>query len=69
MTTATSFDADRMSRAEAAAYIGKAKATLDTWASTGYGELPYYKVGGTVYYRKTDLDAWLEKQKRTHTAF
>jgi excisionase family DNA binding protein len=67
MTTATSFDQDRMSRQAAADYIGKAKSTLDNWASTGYADLPFYKVGGTVYYRRTDLDKWLEKQKRTHT--
>lgn len=67
MKAATAFDQDRLTRQEAADYIGKKKSTLDNWASSGYGDLPYYKLGGSVYYRRSDLDAWLEKQKRTHT--
>lgn len=67
MTAKTSFDQDRMTRQEAAEYLGKKKSTLDNWASTGYGDLPFYKLGGTVYYRRSDLDRWLEGQKRTHS--
>jgi excisionase family DNA binding protein len=67
MSQSTAFDQDRMTRKEAADYIGVSKGTLDNWASTGYGDLPFYKVGGQVYYRRSDLDKWLEQQKRTHT--
>nr|WP_294864738.1 helix-turn-helix domain-containing protein [uncultured Pseudogulbenkiania sp.] len=38
--------------------------TLVTWRSTGRYLIPFVKVGRAMYYKKSDLDAWLEAQKR-----
>lgn len=51
-----------MTREQAAAYIGQATQTLAAWASLGRHGLPYFKIGRRVWYRKRDLDAWLDKQ-------
>lgn len=45
----------------AAKHIDKSEATLKTWRSRGIGP-PFYKpMGGLVYYRVEDLDAWIEQ--------
>ncbi len=49
---------------EAASYIGVSVDTLSVWRCTGRYNISYLKVGRLVRYRKSDLDAWLEK--RTH---
>lgn len=36
---------DRMTRKEAASYIGVSTATMANWACTGKVKLPYYKAG------------------------
>lgn len=63
------FDEDRMPRQEAADYLGLSYNTLKNWAVTGNGDLPYHKVGSRVYYRRSELDAWLEVRKQTRTPF
>lgn len=55
-------------RPRAAEYIGVACQTLAVWASTGRYDLPFIKVGRSVRYRKSDLDAWLAKNTATQTA-
>ncbi len=50
-----------MSRKDAAAYLGLALGTLEIWASTGRYDLPFVKVGRRVFYRKSDLDAFIER--------
>ena len=67
MKKATRFDEDRMTRREPAEYLGLAYGTLGVWASTGRGNLPFHKLGGKVYYRKTELDRWIEENRRTKT--
>lgn len=44
---------------EAAAYLGQRVKTLSNWRSKGTGPR-FAKRGGTIRYRKSDLDAWLE---------
>jgi len=61
MTASTTPARDRMSRSEAAAYIGVAPQTLAVWASTGRYSLPYVRVGRKVFYRLSDLDRWLSE--------
>ncbi|HIE9637543.1 TPA: helix-turn-helix domain-containing protein [Klebsiella pneumoniae] len=56
---------DRMTRKEAASYIGVSTATMANWACTGKVKLPYYKAGlKKVIYLKSDLDDYLESTRR-----
>lgn len=50
--------------AEAAEYIGVKENTLNVWRCVGRYEIEYIKVGRLVKYRKSALDAFL--QRRTH---
>lgn len=50
---------------EAAAYIGVSPHTLEMWRSNKRYDIPYIKVGHLVKYRRTALDAWLERRTRT----
>lgn len=60
------FDEERMTRDEAAAYIGVTAGTMRTWAWSGRHKIPYYRHAWRVYYRRSDLDRWLESQRREH---
>ncbi len=51
-----------LTRAEAAEYLGLRIQTLAVWAITGRYGLPMVKVGRSVRYRQSDLDAWLESR-------
>ena len=51
------------SNAEAAAYIGVEKETLDCWRCSGRYLIPFIKVGRLVKYRKSDLDEWLNSRR------
>ena len=56
---------NRMTRAEAAEYIGVSAATMANWACTGRVKIPYYKTGlKKVIYLKVDLDEFLESTRR-----
>jgi excisionase family DNA binding protein len=46
---------------EVAGYLGKPKQTLRAWRHRGIGPKSF-KVGTTVRYRWSDVDAWLELQ-------
>ncbi len=37
--------------------------TLQNWRSKGI--LPHYRLGGRIYYREGDLEAMMEKNRRT----
>ncbi|EPH2928127.1 helix-turn-helix domain-containing protein [Klebsiella pneumoniae] len=58
---------DRLTRAEAAAYLGVNAQTLANWAHTGKVEIPHHKVGRKVIYMKPDLDSYLAANRRTQT--
>jgi hypothetical protein len=49
----------RMDRANAALYTGFSVKTLAMHACAGTGP-KFRKIGGRVFYRRDDLDAWLE---------
>lgn len=49
----------RMTRRDAAAYVGAAEKTLAMWALKGKGPRSV-KVGGRRFYYKGDLDAFIE---------
>jgi excisionase family DNA binding protein len=67
MSTITAPQARLLTRNEAAAYLGVKPQTLAVWATTGRYKLPFVKVGRTVKYRVTDLDAFLEGRTVTST--
>jgi excisionase family DNA binding protein len=66
MTNSTTAN-DHMTRNEAAEYLRLKTNTLARWATEGRNDLPYFKAGNRVLYRKSDLDAWLESGRRTQT--
>ncbi len=49
---------------EAAEYLGVSRDTLAVWRSIGRYNIPFVKVGRLVKYRKSALDAFLDR--RTH---
>ncbi|MBG6242929.1 MAG: DNA-binding protein [Candidatus Symbiopectobacterium sp. Dall1.0] len=56
---------ERMTRKEAANYIGVSAATMANWASTGKVKIPYRKAGlKKVIYYKSDLDEYIESTRR-----
>ena len=48
---------------EAAEVLRLGVATLHRWRKSGKGP-PYIEMGRKVYYRRTDLDRWIEEQQR-----
>ena len=48
----------RLTRRDAAAYLGTAEKTLAQWSSEGRGPR-LCRVGGRVFYFKSDLDAFI----------
>lgn len=52
---------------EAASYMGVSESYLNTLRSSGGGPL-FLKIGRSVRYEKSDLDAWLSERKRRSTA-
>lgn len=51
----------KLTRAEAASYIGVTKKTLDTWACLGKGPR-FFKPGNKVWYLQDELDRWIEER-------
>ena len=62
MTTALPWPDDRLRRQDAAVYLGVTPGTLEVWASTKRYDIPYTKIGKLVYYRRSDLDAWINSR-------
>jgi hypothetical protein len=56
-----------ISEAQSAKIVRVKPSTLRDWRSAGRGPA-YFKVGRLVYYRRTDLWAWLQAQRREPTA-
>lgn len=53
------FATERMSRPQAAKYIGTSAGFLEQDATTNRHGIPFIKIGRKVAYLKSDLDAWL----------
>lgn len=66
MTKKNETQNDWLTRDEAAEYLRVSPVTLRNWAYTGRHNLPYYRHGQRVLYKRSELDEWLESQKRTH---
>ena len=41
--------------------------TIQKWRVTGYGP-PYYKIGRSVRYRRSEMIAWVEERRKAHTS-
>ncbi len=54
---------ERFSRMQAAQYLGVSKHTLEVWVCRRTGPA-FYKVGRHVFYKKVDLDDFLENKCR-----
>lgn len=50
---------ERLNNIEAANYLGISPNTLNQWRSDKKPFIPYLKIGRLVYYRKSDLDAFI----------
>ena len=50
-----------MSLAQVAKYLGVAEQTIHLWAQQG--ELPAFKAGSVWWFRRSELDRWLEKSR------
>ncbi|HHS9960212.1 helix-turn-helix domain-containing protein [Klebsiella quasipneumoniae] len=59
---------DRLTRPEAAEYLGVTPQTLANWAHTGKVKIPHHKIGRKVIYFRSDLDTFLLSVRRVQTA-
>ena len=57
------YSTPRISRVEAARYIGLAPSTLARWAVEGRYSLPYYRIGNRTLYEVRDLDELLARHR------
>lgn len=54
-----------LTRKEAAAYVGVTEGTLAVWhCEQEHDDLPVVKVGRSVRYKQSDLDAFLERRTK-----
>ncbi|AHK18662.1 helix-turn-helix domain-containing protein [Yersinia similis] len=57
---------EKMTRPEAADYIGISPRTLANWHSSGRVKIPFYKVGRKkTIYLKVDLDSYLASVRQS----
>ncbi|EBI5827183.1 DNA-binding protein [Salmonella enterica] len=55
----------KLTRPEAADYLGVTTRTMANWHSSGRVKIPFYKVGKKkVLYLKSDLDAYLDSVRQ-----
>ena len=54
------FPADRLTRLQAAEYLGLRPATLEADAVHGRLRIPFYRVGARTFYRRSELERWLQ---------
>jgi len=55
---------DLLDEKAAANLLSVSPGTLSVWRSTGRWNLPFYKVGRSVRYRRQDIERWLESRAR-----
>lgn len=60
---ATRSQARLLSAAEAAAFLGLAPHTLAIWRSSKRYNLPYFRVGRSIRYCESDLEAFLAARR------
>ena len=57
----SNFAAERMTRRQAASYLGVSIQFLEADVVSKRHCFPYFKIGRKVFYRRRDLDQWLAK--------
>ena len=62
-------EADLLDYADAAAYLGISKGTLQNWVSSGSYGIPHIPVGGRIKFRRASLDRWLLSRERGGNEF
>lgn len=55
----------RMTSAEAAERMGITEGTLRVWRARGRGPV-FSRFAGRIFYRKADVDAWVEQETTFH---
>lgn len=55
---------DLLTDTQTAKILRVSAGTLSVWRSTGRYRLPFVKIGRKVFYRRSDIDAWIEKRTR-----
>ncbi|MCX7102033.1 MAG: hypothetical protein NTX38_11240 [Methylobacter sp.] len=55
-----SFEADRLNRVEAAAFLGLQPSTLTANVTTKRLKIPMYKIGRRVFYKKSQLQVYID---------
>lgn len=54
---------DRVTTESAAEFLGISKGTLAIWRCTKRHQIPFYKIGKNVFYKKDDLEAFVESTR------
>lgn len=65
--TKATIASEMKTREQAAEYLGFRPQTLSVWATTGRYDLPFVRVGRSVRYRLSDLDAFIAARTVTST--
>jgi len=60
---------DLMNYAQAAAYLGIAEATLQSWVERSTHAVPHIRLGRLVRFRPASLSRWLESRERGGNMF
>jgi len=63
MSTINSSHPEMLNRIAAAQFLGIKPQTLASWATTGRYAVPFFRVGKSVRYRVSDLEAWLAARR------
>jgi len=54
---------DRMTPEEVSAELGVTTQALEVWRSTRRYPLPHYKLGRRIFYRRSDVEAFIESRR------
>ena len=60
---------DRLTTAEAAEIINVSESTMKRYRKKNDPFIPYYRIGGRVWYEKADVQTFKTQQKRTYPPY
>lgn len=66
MTTQKAIESDWITPADFEQIYQVPTTTQAIWRSRGKPGLPYYKMGGNVRYKRSEIEAWLESRRRVN---
>lgn len=66
--TTFDFAEERLTRPEAADYLGTSVEFLETDVVTKRNSIPYIKIGRKVFYMKSDLNQWIVSRRVNEAA-